>query len=325
MSSPTESHYPVVQSDNPALKLLDDKIVDGFLASYGNDKTRQGYRHSLRQFRNWVKSLPAEHRGFSLVAEFKAYLQSRIEAKDPHDRLSSYSASLYMAVIKRYVGFLNQTGLLEHNPAESVKGFRQHATHFRRALDRNCEVPRLFDVIDKSTGLGFRDYALITLLAHTGIRSSELAGADYGDLDSAEGRPILWIRSKGKLGKSEYVFITEVPYKALLAYLGQRKGLDPRSPLFVAIPDEQERRLSTRAIRYRVDYWLAKAGLKTARVTMHSLRHTAAVAALKNGADIRAVQSMLRHSDPKTTMVYLQDISRHDRPAEDSISYGQPR
>jgi site-specific recombinase XerD len=99
-------------------------------------------------------------------------------------------------------------------------------------------------------------------------------------------------------------------------------GLNSGSPLFVATTVDLEKRISTRTLRERVDYWLKKAGLKGARVTTHSLRHTAAIAALKNGADIRAVQGMLRHSDPKTTMVYLQDISRQDKPAEDAIRFG---
>ena len=83
------------------------------------------------------------------------------------------------------------------------------------------------------------------------------------------------------------------------------------------------RRMSTRTVRERADHWYRAAGLKSAWITLHSLRHTAAISALKNGADIRAVQGMLRHSDPKTTMVYLQDISRQDKPAEDAIRFGQ--
>jgi len=323
MSSQTNSQYSVVQPGNPALRLLDEKIVTGFLGSYGHPQTKRTYRHSLGLFKGWIASSPWEYQGFNLLADFRAYLQTRIETDDHKLRLSAYSVGLYMAVIKKYVKFLYQTGLLDHNPGESVKGFRRNASHYRRALDRNSEIPRLFDAMDRTTEIGARDYAIITLLAYTGIRGFELVAADYGDMDSIEGRPILWVRSKGKLGKSEYVFITEQPYKALLAYLLRRKGLSKRSPLFVGSqPNGSWQRITVRAVRTRVDHWLKKAGLKTARVTMHSLRHTAAIAALKNGADIRAVQGMLRHSDAKTTMVYLQDISRHDKPAEDMVAYG---
>ena len=319
----SQSNYPVVQTGNPVLKLLDEKIVEGFLKSYGNAGTKRTYKNSLDLFRMWIATLPAEYEGFNLLAEFRSHLQSRLESPDPGGRLSSYTVVLCMAVVKRYVKFLFENGLLDHNPGESVKGFRQHSTHYRRALDRNTEMPKLLETIDRSTDIGVRDYAMISLMAHTGIRGFELAAADYGDLDSMEGRPILWIRSKAKLGKSEYVFITEQPYRALMAYLSRRKGLSAQSPLFACIQSNgSSPRLSTRSIRHRVDYWLTRASLKTPRVTTHSLRHSCAISALKNGADIRAVQGMLRHSNPKTTMVYLQDISRHDKPAEDAVTYG---
>ncbi len=318
----SQSNYPVVQSRNPAMKLLDEKIVGGFLVSYGNGRTREAYKHSLNVFKSWVATLPADYENFNLLAEFKTYLQLRIESPKNDDRLSAFSASLYMAVIKKYTRFLFENGLLEHDPGEHVRGFKRHAAHYRRALDRNTEMPKLLETIDRSADIGIRDYAIISLLAYTGIRGFELAAANYGDLDAIEGRPILWIRSKGKLGKSEYVFITATPYGVLLAYLKGRRGVNPQSPLFTGTNGLSGQRLTVRALQKRVDHWLKAAGLKTGRITTHSLRHTAAVAALKNGADIRAVQGMLRHQDERTTLLYLRDISRHDKPAEDAVSYG---
>jgi site-specific recombinase XerD len=309
----------VILSTNPALKLLNASLVTGFLANYGNDHTRRSYNNSLRIFRGWIESLPAEHKSFNLLAEYKANL----ETKSKNGELSGFSIGLYIAVAKRYLGFLYEKGILEFNPATEVKGCKQGSTHYRRALDRNTEMPKLLNSIDRATEIGIRDYAIILILAHTGLRAFELAEANYGDLDSLNGRSILWIRTKGKLGKSEYVFITETPYEALVTYMELRKRLTPQSPLFAGTNGHSGSRMTTRGIRKRVDYWLKKAGLKTARVTTHSLRHTAAIAALKNGDDIRAVQGMLRHSDPSTTMVYLKDISRQDKPAEDNINYVQ--
>jgi integrase/recombinase XerC/integrase/recombinase XerD len=274
-------------------------------------------------FKEWIIGLSENHNSFNLLAEYKAYLQSRVDCEDPAKQLSGYTVNRCFAVVKRYTRFLYEAGLVDRNYAETVKCFRHHTTHYRRSLDRNTEIPKLFDMIDRTTDIGVRDYAIITMLAYTGIRGFELAAADYGDLDSIEGRPILWIRSKGSMNKSEYVFITDHPHEALTTYLERRDGLSAGSPLIVSGENGTSGRISKRTIRHRVDYWLKKAGLKTARVTTHSLRHSAAIAALKNGADIRAVQGMLRHSNPKTTMVYLQDISRTDKPAEDAVSYGQ--
>ncbi len=307
---------------NPAARLLDERVREQFLTSYGNPKTKSAYDHSLGQFQRWLQSLPDGHKSLNLLIDYRSYLHSRLNSPESRLRLSEYSVSLYMAVVKKYIKFLYQNGLIEFDSGVAVKGFRRNSSHNRRALDRNIEVPLLLNTIEKDSLIGIRDYAMISLLVHTGIRGFELVSADYGDLDSVEGRAILWVRSKAKLGKSEYVFITDSPLKVLRAYFEHRKGLNANSPLFVATNGDSEKRISTRTLRERVDHWLKKAGLKGARVTTHSLRHTAAITALKNGADIRAVQGMLRHSDPKTTMVYLQDISRHDKPAEDAIKFG---
>jgi integrase/recombinase XerD len=320
MSSQTNAL--VKSGGNPAIRLLDEKIREQFLTSYGNLKTKSAYDHSLGQFKTWLLSLPDDYKAINLLSDFRSHLYTQLNSSDSRQRLSEYSVSLYLAVIKKYAKFLYLNGLIDFDPGATVKGFKRNANHNRRALDRNIEVPLLLDTIDKSGIIGTRDNAMITLLVYTGIRGFELLSANYGDLDSVEGRTILWVRSKGKLGKSEYVFVTEAPLKALSTYLGHRKGLNSGSPLFTTSDDEFEQRISTRTLRERVDYWLKKAGLKSARVTTHSLRHTAAISALKNGADIRAVQGMLRHSDPKTTMVYLQDISRQDKPAEDAIRFG---
>jgi integrase/recombinase XerD len=321
MSSQTNAL--VKAGGNPAIRLLDERVKEQFLTSYGNPKTKSAYNHSLGQFRTWLGSLPDDYKSINLLSDFRSYLYSRLNTPESRLRLSEYSVTLYLAVIKKYAKFLYQNGLIDFDSGASVKGFRRNSSHNRRALDRNIEVPELLDTVKKDTLIGIRDHAMITLLVYTGLRGFELVSADYGDLDSIEGRTILWVRSKAKLGKSEYVFVTEAPLKALSTYLGHRKGLNSGAPLFVTTSDDSEKRLSTRTLRDRVDYWLKKASLKGARVTTHSLRHTAAIAALKNGADIRAVQGMLRHSDPKTTMVYLQDISRQDKPAEDAIRFGQ--
>jgi hypothetical protein len=75
MSSQINSKYPVAQTGNPALKLLDEKIVGGFLATYGNQKTKDAYAHCLGQLKALVAALPSQYHGFNLIAEFRSFLQ----------------------------------------------------------------------------------------------------------------------------------------------------------------------------------------------------------------------------------------------------------
>jgi site-specific recombinase XerD len=164
---------------------------------------------------------------------------------------------------------------------------------------------------------------MVSILLYTGLRGFELSALDFGDLDSIEGRAVLWVRSKGRLEKSDYVILTEAPLAALRAYLATRRNLTPQSPLFLTEQNGASHRISVRSVQYRVDHYFQLAGLKSSRITPHSLRHTAAVASLKNGADIKSVQAMLRHRNEATTLIYLRSVARLDRPAEDAISYGK--
>ncbi|MEO1673692.1 MAG: tyrosine-type recombinase/integrase, partial [Cyanobacteria bacterium J06631_2] len=66
-------------------------------------------------------------------------------------------------------------------------------------------------------------------------------------------------------------------------------------------------RISRRGIRTIVDGYLKQAGLKHTpgrTISAHSLRHTAGTLALRSGADLRQVQDLLGHSDPRTTSIY---------------------
>ena len=66
---------------------------------------------------------------------------------------------------------------------------------------------------------------------------------------------------------------------------------------------------------------LKAVGLKTSKVTAHSLRHTAGTIALLGGADLLAVKEMLRHADINTTLVYTHNLNRLSKGAEKFIAF----
>jgi len=68
--------------------------------------------------------------------------------------------------------------------------------------------------------------------------------------------------------------------------------------------------LSRRGLRSIVDGYLCAAALKRERVSNHALRHTAATLAYHYSRDLRAVQDMLGHADPKTTSKYARVVDR---------------
>jgi site-specific recombinase XerD len=87
-----------------------------------------------------------------------------------------------------------------------------------------------------------------------------------------------------------------------------RRKVKPEDYVFVSVSNNNKgRQLSRRSIRAIVDRYLIATGLKYKEgrtLSAHSLRHTAGTQALRAGADLRQVQDLLGHADPRTTSIY---------------------
>ncbi|MBK7141481.1 MAG: tyrosine-type recombinase/integrase [bacterium] len=91
---------------------------------------------------------------------------------------------------------------------------------------------------------------------------------------------------------------------------GSRRTEDDE-PLFASVSYRNSRqRLSTRSIRRIVKVALRQCGLDSARLSAHSLRHTAVTLSLQGGASPQEAQAMARHSSIETTMIYAHNIDR---------------
>lgn len=162
-----------------------------------------------------------------------------------------------------------------------------------------------------------RDYAMLELFYSSGLRLSEVAGADVADLDLLSNQ----IRVRGKGRKERIVPVGRRAETALRSYLDQREGLisvirGERRALFVS---PKGRRLSARSVQRRIHGLYRGAGIAGQRV--HSLRHTFATHLMDAGADLRAVQELLGHASLGTTQVYthtsverLKDVHRQAHP-----------
>jgi len=167
-----------------------------------------------------------------------------------------------------------------------------------------------------------RDHAMLELFYSSGLRLSELAGADVGDLDLLSNR----IRVRGKGRKERIVPVGRKAESALRDYLDQRDRLvervrgDRRAPFQRALfLSPRGRRLSPRSVQRRIHGLYRGAGITGQRV--HSLRHTFATHLMDQGADLRAVQELLGHASLATTQVYthtgiqrLKDVHRQAHP-----------
>ena len=184
------------------------------------------------------------------------------------------------------------------------------------------EVKRLLDGIKTTNLNALRDYALINLMLRTGLRTIEVVRASIGDIGREGGETVLRVWGKGRDTKDEFVILMESAYKPILDYLQCRQTTNTSEPLFASHSNRNTSEpLTTRSIRRIIEARLKAVGLKTSKVTAHSLRHTSATIALTNGADLIQVKEMLRHSDVNTTMNYAHNLNRLSKGAEKFIEF----
>ncbi len=177
------------------------------------------------------------------------------------------------------------------------------------------EVDALLDVCDPTTWTGRRDHAMFALTIQTGLRISELAGLTRDDVTLTTGAHVHTI---GKGRKERRIPLVPTTKTLLAAWLTERPGA-PTDPLFPTITGTQ---LSRDAIERRLARHIARASLgcpslARKRVTMHTLRHTAAMRLLLAGNDITVIALWLGHEQIATTNIYLHADMTHKQEAID--------
>jgi len=165
------------------------------------------------------------------------------------------------------------------------------------------EVKALLESPDRTTWAGRRDHALLLTAAQTGLRVSELIALSNADVQLGTGAHL---RAFGKGRKERVAPLTSQTAAVLKVWFRERGGL-PTDPLF---PTRTGRPLTRDAIERRLAKHLASAqarcpSLLSKRVSMHVLRHTAAMMLLHAGVDTSTIALWLGHEQERTTHVYL--------------------
>ena len=142
-----------------------------------------------------------------------------------------------------------------------------------------------------------RDYAIFELLYSSGLRRSEAAGLNIGDVDFYGG----FVRAMGKGSKERLVPVGDKALRAIRVYLSARpKPQAPAMPLFL---NHHNARLSDHGLALIIKK-LARRARFARPVNPHSLRHSFATHLLDNGCDLKSVQEMLGHKNLQTTEIY---------------------
>jgi integrase/recombinase XerD len=203
----------------------------------------------------------------------------------------------------------------------------EHAATIQRVLaipakrrDRNlvtwlteAEIDALLAAPDRSTWAGRRDHAMLVMAAQSGLRISELTGLRIADIHLDAGA---YAHCLGKGRKERATPLTPHTVAVLRVWLRERGGA-PTDPTF---PTRTGTRMSRDAVEHRLarNLSIARAAcpsLRTKRVGMHTLRHSAAMPLLEAGTDVTIIALWLGHEQPATTaQIYLHaDMSQKQR------------
>jgi len=244
------------------------------------------------------------------IRSFLAYLHA--------EGLSRATAARKLAAIRTFLRYLRREGLIESDAGALIATPKREVripSHLSEA-----EMTKMLDAPDEEQPLGRRDLAILELFYASGLRLSELAGVDLDDVNLS-GR---MVRVLGKGGKQRLVPFNGATAKAIRAWLQDRErfvrnaGTDTRVPGSRASDQRRESRSRTRReplfVNYRggrlasrsIDRLVRKYAAVTERdgVSPHALRHSFATHLLQRGADLRAIQELLGHSQLSTTQRY---------------------
>jgi len=296
----------IVNSQEVALTptLNIETLVDAFINSQDVKLSSKNlYRRTLKQYFNWVNTtnyLLSEIARPQLL-EYKDYLLS--------SGMSSLTVGSYITSVRRFYEW-TEANKYYPNVAKGIKTPKRKQQFKKQPLLPAQATALLNYYQDRA----LRDYAIISLLLRTGLRTIEVIRATVEDITFKGGQRVLLVQGKGRDEKDNFVLLTDKTYQPIAEYLATRGNISSSEPLFTSTSNNSKGdRLTTRTISYIAKEGLKAIGLDESSYTAHSLRHTTAVNILRAGGSLETAQFTLRHSNPATTQIYTATLNEERR------------
>ena len=251
------------------------------------------YLRDIIQFLDFKGKVPSE----IIPQDISEYL---INLRD--SGLMPRSVARKLSSIRVFFKYLFAEGLIPSDPSELIE-IPSLPTYVPVVLEV-YEIEKILSVIDTSTPIGIRDLACVETIYGCGLRISELLSLRLEDIFLEDE----FVRVLGKGGKERLVPLGKRAKRAILEYLEKGRPFleKKKSPLLFL--SKSGKKISRMGFWKRVKKYTDMAGIKK-KVTPHTFRHSFATHLLEGGADLRAVQIMLGHSDISTTQIYTH-VSR---------------
>ncbi len=301
---------------SPSSRLLVESFREWLEARGCSSRTSTDYPEDVKPLLAFLEAQDVENIRSVTVAHLLRYQGHLLEKRYRGKPLSPRTVSGRMSQVKTFFRFLLKTGRIYHDVAAGVELPRRGRTLPRGVLSEK-EILALLEGPDLSKPIGIRDRAILELLYSSGLRNHEIRNLTLSDLDLEERR----IHVVGKGNKEAVVPFGKEAHRALDHYLHYArpvllrsyKGARPKTAR-MRLEEAGKDYVFLSKNGYRIDQanlchmvcgYAKNAGFSR-KVSPHGLRHTCATHLLKNGADIRHIQKLLRHNDISTTQIYTR-------------------
>ena len=277
---------------------MDNNLVENFLDFLQKDKklsenTLQSYNRDIKLYGNYLESNNLDMLETD-EDSIKTYLES---LKENGKAVSTVSRNL--ASLRSFYQYLHKTKYVTEDPTvnlESPKIERKPPKVLTAdQVELLLEQPKCVDL------KGYRDKAMLELVYATGIRVTELISLNIEDINLENG----YIKCSSRT-KQRIIPIGNLAINALKDYIDKSREVllksEDDTALFVNMNGQ---RLTRQGFWKIIKQYKAQANIDV-DITPHTLRHSFAVHLLENGAELRAIQEMLGHSDISSTQVYAQ-------------------
>lgn len=212
--------------------------------------------------------------------------------------MSTATVSRNIASIKAFFIFLLKQGVISEDPSEVLKPPKIEKK--APVILTTEEVNLLLEQPNGTTPKDIRDKAMLELLYATGIRVSELINLKLKDVNLS----LDYIQCRDG-NKDRVIPFTKETKAALEDYINNARMALCTDDQEVLFTNCQGSPMTRQGFWKIIKYYSGKAGIKK-DITPHTIRHSFAMHLVNNGADLRAVQEMLGHSDISTTQIYLK-------------------
>jgi len=254
-----------------------------------SDNTLQSYRRDIEQYEKYV----SENKINYLKATQETIIDYMDYLREENKKESTISRSL--ASIRSFYQYLIRVKKIKKDPTVTIESPKI----IKRVPNilTSKEVELLLDQPKDVDLKGTRDKAMLEFAYATGMRVTEMISLNLDDVKLDEGYVVCRGRSKSRnipLGSMSLEYMDDAR-----PYLIRNEEEDA---LFVNVNGT---RLTRQGFWKIVKYYKEQAHIEK-DITPHVLRHSFATHLLQNGADLKAIQTMLGHSDISSTQVYMQ-------------------